>query len=70
MNQSSAYCTKLLLSYKDLVELGLSRTAAYRLLSREDLPVVIIGGRRFMNGPKFLAWIDKNGDQHSTESEE
>lgn len=54
---------KLLLSYKDLQAIGLSRTNAYRLLHRIDMPVIVIGGRRFMNGPKFIAWLNSCGDQ-------
>ena len=37
----------VLLSAKDAEKLGLTRSAFYRLLHREDVPSVIIGGRKY-----------------------
>jgi predicted DNA-binding transcriptional regulator AlpA len=51
--------TKLLLSARDAQKMGLSRTMAYQLLNREDVPVVQIGGRKFFNAEKFREWLDK-----------
>ena len=48
-----------LMSAKDLQAIGLSRPMVYRLLNREDLPVVIIGRRRLMNRDRFFEWLDK-----------
>lgn len=54
---------KLLL---DALELGkvahLSLAQAYRLLSREDLPVVNIGGERYMHRDRFLEWLADHSD--------
>lgn len=54
---------KLLL---DALELGkvahLNLAQAYRLLSREDLPVVNIGGERFMNAARFKDWLADHSD--------
>lgn len=36
---------------------GLSRSMAYQLLSRRDLPVVKIGRRRFMHKSLFESWL-------------
>ena len=48
-----------LMSAKDLKNIGLSRPMAYQLLNRDDLPVVVIGGRRFMNRDRFFEWMDR-----------
>lgn len=47
-----------LLSAKHLQKnYGTSRSMAYQLLNRSDLPVVVIGKRRFMSRIGFDAWI-------------
>lgn len=48
-----------LMAAKDITNMGLSRAMAYQLLNREDLPVVVIGTRRFMNRDRFFEWLDK-----------
>lgn len=48
---------KIVLSIADLREMGFSRTMAYALLNRADLPVVKIGGRKFMHAEKFEQWL-------------
>ena len=48
-----------LMTAKDLSKTGISRDAAYRLLNRTDLPVVVIGTRRFMNRDRFFEWLDE-----------
>lgn len=48
-----------LMTAKDLQTVGLSRPMAYRLLNREDLPVVVIGRRRLMNRDRFFEWMDR-----------
>lgn len=53
---------KALLSFQDIQALGFSRAMAYRLLNRHDLPVVKIGGRKFMHREKFLAWLAAQAD--------
>ena len=40
-------------------QFGLSRSAAYQLLSRNDLPVVVIGRRRFMHRRLFETWLSE-----------
>ena len=48
------------LSYKDLIEIfHFSRTMAYKLLNREDAPVIVIGNRRFMDSARFQKWLTK-----------
>lgn len=44
-----------LMSAKDLQKLGLSKTMAYQLLNRADMPVVCIGSRKFMRRDEFFA---------------
>ncbi|GFI56331.1 hypothetical protein IMSAG013_01390 [Clostridiales bacterium] len=48
----------LLMSAKDLQKVGVTKTMAYQLLNREDMPVVCIGGRKFVNRDKFFQWLD------------
>lgn len=49
----------LLLTVRHLTdEIGLSRAMAYRLMHREDMPVVVIGRRRFLKRDDFLNWLD------------
>ena len=48
----------LLMSAKDLQRVGVTKTMAYQLLNREDIPVVCIGGRKFVNRDKFFQWLD------------
>ena len=50
---------KELLSAKDLQTMGVGRGMAYSLLSRSDMPVVIIGGRKFMHKDLFMKWLER-----------
>jgi len=47
-----------LLDYKHLQACGMTRAMAYQLLNREDMPVVQIGVRKFMNRDRFFEWMD------------
>lgn len=38
--------------------LGFTRTMAYNILNREDVPVVKIGSRKFIQRDKFFDWLD------------
>lgn len=50
---------KILWDYIDLMQkVGLSRSTAYNFLHRADMPVVKIGGRRYMNSALFRQWLD------------
>lgn len=49
-----------LMSAKDLQRVGMSRTMAYQMLNRQDVPAISIGGRRFMNRDRFFEWLDRN----------
>lgn len=50
----------VLLSAKDAEKLGLTRSAFYRLLHREDVPSVIIGGRKYLYRDRFFSWLDEH----------
>ena len=47
-----------LLSAKHLQSCGVTRSMAYQLLNREDMPVIRIGERLFMNRDLFFEWLD------------
>ena len=49
----------MLISAKDSAKLGISKTTYYRLTHMSDLPVVIIGSRRFLHRDRFFAWLDQ-----------
>lgn len=51
---------KMLLDAHDLQAAGLSRTLAYQLLNRADMPVVVFGRRKYMVRDKFVRWLDEN----------
>lgn len=47
-----------MLSANDLQAMGFTRTMAYSILNRDDLPVVKIGNRKFIQRDKFFKWLD------------
>ena len=46
-----------ILSAKDLQDMGFSRSMAYALFYRADVPVIHIGKRKFIRREKFLDWL-------------
>ena len=46
-------------SANELIDAGFSRTMAYKLLSRDDVPTIRIGGRKFVLREAFLEWLQK-----------
>ena len=42
----------------DIQTMGFTRTMAYNILNREDVPVVKIGSRKFIQRDKFFDWLD------------
>ena len=44
----------MMLSANDIQTMGFTRTMAYNILNREDVPVVKIGRRKFIQRDKFL----------------
>ena len=49
--------TPEILSAKDLQDMGFSRSMAYALFNRADVPVIRIGKRKFIRREKFLEWL-------------
>ena len=48
----------MMLSANDIQTMGFTRTMAYNILDREDVPVVKIGNRKFIQRDKFFDWLD------------
>ena len=48
----------MMLSANDIQIMGFTRTMAYNILDRDDVPVVKIGSRKFIQRDKFLDWLD------------
>ena len=46
------------LSANDIQTMGFTRTMAYNILNRDDVPVVKIGSRKFIQRDKFFDWLD------------
>ena len=44
---------------KELVKAGFSRSMAYQLLNRADVPTVTIGGRKFVHRELFQEWLKR-----------
>lgn len=51
-----------LLSVNNLQAMGLGRSTVYKLFKMPGLPVVHIGGRKFMIRDKFITWLENGGD--------
>ena len=49
----------LLLSAKDAQKIGISRASYCRLTHRVDVPVVVIGERRYIHRDLFFEWLER-----------
>lgn len=48
----------MMLSANDIQTMGFTRTMAYNIFNRDDVPVVKIGSRKFIQRDKFFDWLD------------
>lgn len=48
-----------LLSERDRTAFGIARTMWYELLNRDDMPIVQIGGRKFIHRDLFRKWLEE-----------
>lgn len=48
----------MMLSANDIQTMGFTRTMAYNILNRNDVLVVKIGSRKFIQRDKFFDWLD------------
>lgn len=48
----------MMLSANGIQAMGFTRTMVYKILSSEEVPVVKIGSRKFVQRDKFFAWLD------------
>lgn len=61
---------KWLLDAKEIHEkANISLRNSYRLLNRDDLPVVVIGKRRYMHRALFEQWLAEQAAGKKAESE-
>lgn len=49
----------MLMSAKDIQEMGVSRAMAYQILNRNDIPVLKIGDRKMVKREDFMTWLDR-----------
>jgi len=55
--ENKKFNTPEILSAKDLQDMGFSRSMAYALFNKADVPVIHIGKRKFIRREKFLEWL-------------
>lgn len=55
----------MMLSANDIQTMGFTHTMAYNILNREDVPVVKIGSRKFIQRDKFFDWLDSKEDREN-----
>ena len=55
----------MMLSANDIQAMGFTRTMVYKILSSDEVPVVNIGSRKFVQRDKFLAWLDSKEDDEN-----
>lgn len=48
----------LMMTANDIQNIGFSRTMAYQILNRNDVPVVVIGERKFVKKDSFFDWLN------------
>ena len=48
----------MMLTANDLHTMGFTRTMVYKILNSEEVPVVKIGSRKFIQRDKFFEWLD------------
>ena len=49
----------------DIQTMGFTRTMAYNILNRDDVPDVKIGSRKFIQRDKFFDWLDSKEDREN-----
>lgn len=55
----------MMLSANDIQAMGFTRTMGYKILSSDEVPVVNIGSRKFVQRDKFFAWLDSKEDDEN-----
>lgn len=61
----------LMMTANDIQNVGFSRTMAYQILNRSDVPVVVIGERKFVKKDNFFNWLNNQtmgGDNYGNAS--
>lgn len=67
--ENKKFNTPEILSAKDLQDMGFSRSMAYALFNRADVPVIHIGKRKFIRREKFLEWLAEQEKANKEESD-
>ena len=55
---------------QELIAMGFSRPMAYQLLNRNDVPVVVIGGRKFVHAKLFDEWLEQQATSYMQNKKE
>jgi len=59
----------MMLSVNDFQAMGFTRTMVYKILNSEEVPVVKIGSRRFVQRDKFFKWLDSKESKNPETAE-
>ncbi len=59
----------MMLSANELQAMGFTRTMVYKILNSEDVPVVKIGSRKFIQKDKFFKWLDSKESNNPENAE-
>lgn len=59
MKRDQDISTKEVWNARDLVRAGFTRSMAYALLNRKDVPTLKIGERLFVRREAFLEWLKR-----------
>ena len=65
LRMNSKETLPMMLSANDIQTMGFTRTMAYNILNRDDVPVVKIGSRKFIQRDKFFDWLDSKEDDEN-----
>lgn len=56
----------MMMSANEIQTMGFTRTMAYAILNRKDVPVVKIGNRKFVQRDKFFEWLSEQENKQES----
>lgn len=56
----------MMMSANEIQTMGFTRTMAYAILNRKDVPVVKIGNRKFVQKDKFFEWLSEQENKQES----
>lgn len=56
----------MMMSANEIQTMGFTRTMAYAILNRKDVPVVKIGNRKFVQRDRFFEWLSEQENKQES----